>query len=600
MQSSAVSGGSRRLPNIWPTTTRKRLLLLAGGAVGVAVAATATALIVQILLVRSDLADVPTNITAVREALLDDDSARAIANLAKVASATESARGHSGGPAWWLGSKLPFVGASLHTTRELVIAVDDLADGPLATAVRVGNRIDPGRILHNGTVAVDELVAAREPLSAASATTSAILARVRDLPSDGLAGPVASARTRLLYNLTKLDSTLDGAAVAARVAPDMLGASGPRTYFVAFQNNAEVKGTGGLLGVYGVLTADRGAIDLAHTGPNDDLVDSRRPVVDLGAEYNRNYGVLFPAFVWSNGNSSPHFPYTGRIWAAQYQRLTGTPVDGVIAVDPEALAHILRATGPIQLPGGRTVEADTVARLLQVETYAEYEGERGKRKEFLEEVARAAFDAAIGGHGGPRELLTQLAEAAKGHHLQVWSAHDEENDGLRRANATGEMYQGPAPYAAAVLNNVSGAKLDYYLERQLRFTLDSCHGDRRHGHLELTLTNNAPGNLPAFVTDRIDAPRGTYPAGQSRLLLAIYLTEGAELRNVALGGAPVEFTPGTELGHPRILMWVYLTPGQPLTVTVDTDEPTRPENPVVFEQPMARAQTTDIDSAPCP
>jgi hypothetical protein len=53
----------------------------------------------------------------------------------------------------------------------------------------------------------------------------------------------------------------------------------------------------------------------------------------------------------------------------------------------------------------------------------------------------------------------------------------------------------------------------------------------------------------------------------------------------------------SELGHPRVSLRVYPTPGHPLTVTIDTVEPARTEAPVVDTQPMAQPQTTRV-SAP--
>jgi len=170
---------------------------------------------------------------------------------------------------------------------------------------------------------------------------------------------------------------------------------------------------------------------------------------------------------------------------------------------------------------------------------------------------------------------------------------------LRDAKLTGELHQGTAPYASVVLNNVSGAKLEYYLDRKVVFSLGSCAGGRRHGHIEVTLTNNAPPGLPTFVTDRIDAPRGTYPAGQSRLRLSVYLTDSAKLVNVAVNGQAVDFTRGKELGHPLITLWVLPTPGQPLTVAVDTDEPVSPDKPVIPAQPLHRPLTAEVRQTPC-
>lgn len=554
----------------------------------------AVVLAVQVMMVRSDLADVRPKIDPIREAVLDGDTVAATSAFAEVSAAAEAARSHSGGPVWWLGSKLPVVGSSLGTVRDLVLAVDDLVDGPLTTVIDLGDRLDPDTLLTDGAVDIGTLEAVRGPVTTASAEATAVLAGVKATPDTGLLGPVAEARAELLDKLAELDGSLAGAATAAQVAPAMLGADGPRTYLMAFQNNAEIKGTGGLIGTYGVLTAVDGKIKLAHIGSNDELKNFKPGVVDLGPEFNANYGVLFPTFLWSNANSSPHFPYAGQIWATMYERQFGTHIDGVIAADPAALAHILRATGPVRVSTG-TADGDSVERLLQVDAYEHFDGDRAERKGFLAEVAEAAFGAALNGTGGPQELLTQLSDAADGGHLQFWSPVEAEMDAMRKAHATGEMYQGPAPYAGVVLNNVSGAKLDYYLDRDITYTLANPAGGRRDGRIDITLTNTAPGGLPTFVTDRIDARRGTYPVGQSRLQLTVYATEGASITGVTVNGAPVEHTTGTELGHPRVTMWVYPTPGQPLAVSVTTDEPTRPEAPIVPEQPMGPAPGGQVE-----
>ncbi|WP_044883454.1 MULTISPECIES: DUF4012 domain-containing protein [Frankia] len=569
---------------------RRRRFTVAGVVVvGGLILLAAGVLVGQVLWVRSDLAGAPDKLGVLQDRALDGDVPAARQTLAQVGAATGRARSHSAGPVWWLGSKLPFVGSSLGTTRELVVSLDDLADGPLANLVAVADKINPDTLVRDGTVDLAALDEAREPIINGSTEVSVASRRVQSLPSTGLLGPVRQARSEAVEKIGKLSSLLDGAAEAVRIGPGMLGANGPRTYFIAFQNNAEIKGTGGLLGVFGVLTANHGKVDLVRTASNTELRDFPLPVVDLGPEFNQNYGPLFPGAIWSNANSSPHFPYAGRTWAAMYEHQFGTHIDGVIAADPEMLAHLLRATGPVPLPDGRVATADNVARIVEVDAYAEYDGKRSDRKDFLRGVAEAAFHAALNGKAPSRKLLAELGDAGRAQRLQIWSPRAEEMAGLRQAHLTGEMYQGPAPYAGIVLNNVSGAKLDYYLDRNISYTLGTCNGDHRSGRIAVKLTNEAPSNLPTFVTDRIDAPRGTYPPGQSRLQLSIYMTEGAEITGVALDGKQINFNSGTELGHPRITMWIYPTPRLPLEVTVNTREPVRYEMPIVPIQPMARA-----------
>jgi hypothetical protein len=109
--------------------------------------------------------------------------------------------------------------------------------------VDVGDRIDPDRILHDGTLAVDDL--------APSANPSRWQANRRRPSSPGFAASPPTGSSARSHPPAPNCSTTSPTSTAPRRRrgrgphrPDMLGASGPRTYFVAFQNNAEVKGTG--------------------------------------------------------------------------------------------------------------------------------------------------------------------------------------------------------------------------------------------------------------------------------------------------------------------------------------------------------------------
>jgi hypothetical protein len=583
---------------------RRRWPLVVGG-VAVLLIACGAVLAYQVLKVKSDLASTSGDLTAVQDAATSGDIPTAKARLSRVISSAHSARSHSAGPIWWAASYVPYAGSNLRTSRQLVMALADLADGPLTDMVSVSDTISPDSLIKDSTIDVATLVKDRPTLVRAATGVTAVDRRLQSLPSAHLVGPVATARTQAVTKIAKLDKLLSGMADALQIGPEMLGSNGPRTYFLAFQNNAEIKATGGLMGVYGILTADHGKITLTHTGSNDELKNFKLPVVDLGPEYDANYGTLFPGALWSNANSSPNFPYAGRTWAAMYEKQFGVHIDGVIGVDPEMLADLIRATGPITLSDGTKVEGDAVAKLVEVDAYVDYNNtaingdERNARKNFLKEVADTAFHAALSNNVKPKPLVTELNNAAKGGHLQIWTPVAAEMTVLRKGGLTGELYQGTAPYAGVVLNNVSGAKLEYYLQRDVSYTLGACSGGRRPGQIQIALTNLAPPNLPRFVWQRIDAPPGTYPRGQDVLQLSVYMTANSKLVNVMVNGKAVDFTRGTELGHPRIQLWVKPTPGQPLTVTVNTDEPSTAGKPIVPSQPMARPQQTQIKAAAC-
>ena len=137
-----------------------------------------------------------------------------------------------------------------------------------------------------------------------------------------------------------LAATVHGAALAAQLLPPMLGADGPRSYLLAFQNPAEARGTGGLVGGYGVLTRRQRAAVGQTLGTDSDLTGLTGCRPTLGPDYVALWG-QDPA-LWVNSNESPHFPYGAQIWLDAWRAQHGQRLDGVLALDPEVLSYLLR------------------------------------------------------------------------------------------------------------------------------------------------------------------------------------------------------------------------------------------------------------------
>src|SRR5438105_8730970 len=85
----------------------------------------------------------------------------------------------------------------------------------------------------------------------------------------------------------------DQASEAVHLLPRILGATSPRRYFLAFQHNAELRGTGGLMGNWGELGASGGRARLTRFGRlqelNDAGIPTRSRVLHVSAEFRRQW-----------------------------------------------------------------------------------------------------------------------------------------------------------------------------------------------------------------------------------------------------------------------------------------------------------------------
>ncbi|MFI2350439.1 DUF4012 domain-containing protein [Streptomyces sp. NPDC019443] len=562
----------------------------------------------ELLAARSDLETLRNAMTApaAQNATVKGATDRRARTEAAVRSAAaHAARAHrlTTGPAWSVAAYLPALGGPFETVRGTAKAVDGLTGEVLPAVVRTaGSLADAGA--DGGHLNLSELRRAAPALGQASHRMAASRTEVRRLPRRTWLPAVDRVRGQLLGGLDRMAPAVEDAATGARLLPPMLGADGPRRYLLVFQNPAESRGTGGMPGAHAVLTADRGALELTHFGSDAEMVGAR-PEVDLGSEFAAMYGRGDAVNTWANSNMSPHFPYAARIWSATWLYQSGERVDGVLALDPAALARLLAASGPALTADGTVVTADNVVDLSERTNYVTHT-DQVKRKAYLLDVARAAAGRLLTAAEDPQRrpsLLLGLYELLGNGQVTAWSAHAKEQQELESRPVGGSLPRRPEPYAGLVVNNAAGTKLDYYLDRTLDWYPGRCTADGREVTVKAVFSNGAPSaGLPAYVTDRLDKPPYPTRQGDNRLLVSYFATGGAHLVKAALDGRPARLTPGAERGHPVYTFDVEVPAGSSRTLTLHLLEPPADHGPVVFHQRLPRPLRARVHPSPggCP
>lgn len=517
------------------------------------------------------------------------------------AAATHAERAHhfTTGPAWYLAAHIPVLGDPLRTVRGAAWAADRVTTEVLPPLVSLASDLgDDAR--GGGHINLAALRGATPDLDRAARTAADTRTHSARLPHHTWLPGADRARTELAGRLDRLVPATADAVTAARMFPAMLGEQAQRRYLVVFQNSAEARGTGGLPGAFAVLTASRGRLAFEDFG-NDTEMAHARAEVDLGSEYAASYGNNEPTSTWVNGNLSPHFPYAARIWSDAWQRHSGRRVDGVIALDPSAMAGLLAAAGPARLPNGTVISAANVVDVTEHSSYSDFP-DTARRKSFFLSVAKATAGRLISASADrsrlPR-LLSALHKELGAGRVIAWSAHRPEQRELQRRDFAGILPDGPAPFAGLVVNNAAGSKLDYYLDRTLEWTPRSCGLKGREVTVKVTLTNRAPAaGLPSYVTFRADEPAHPTRPGDNRLLVSYFATSGAVLTGATLDGSTALVSSATERGHPVFTLDVELPAGAARTITLRLAEPPATRAPVVLDQPLVRPLRSVVRPAP--
>lgn len=549
---------------------------------------------------KSNLEEARQSAQKVKESLLKGDADGAAKWAKDAAIQARGARDSTHSLPWTIAAAVPWLGSPFETGQQVADVVLGLVVDVLEPSAHVATALSPDRLLEDGRIKVQVLREAAPKLAEISTAATELHAQAGAITDPKYLSVLRNARSELQTQTSDLSRLLDNTALAARVAPSIMGADGPRSYFMGFQTNAEARGTGGLLGGFGVLRFDNGTPTIENLGRNSQL-DKKFAPIDLGPDYAAQYGRDDPTTHWLDSNLSPHFPYAAQIWKSMWEQQSGMVVDGVIAIDPVALSYILGAVGPVTMPDGEVISKDNVVELTESTAYIRFATDNDARKQFLQDVASLVGKEITGHVKSPRQLLEAIGKAVSEGHIAMWSSSPTEQEALEETALAHVVPEDPAPYASVVINNRGGNKLDYYLTRQIEYSAGSCDGTTRKSIVTVRLTNNVAGAdaLPDYVAGSANPFPFPIPKGTNMSRVSLLATTNAVLTNATVDGRQLDVVPGVERGHPVFNSELAIDPGQTIELVYELTEPTAPGAPRVPVQPLRDAIAPVVSVPAC-
>jgi len=516
----------------------------------------------QALQARDALNDARRGVEGLREALTQGNAEQADEALATVQEASASARWNTRGPIWWLASQLPAVGNDVGAVRTVSEVADDIAQDVLPDVVAAGEGVSPASFQPTeGRVGLAGIAAAVPHLRDARDALDPSVARALALDPESLTDQIAEPVRELQAQLMDVEDGLDAAVTAAQLLPPMLGENERRTYLILFQNNAEIRATGGIPGAMALVSADDGRIELERqVGTAAFLGSFAKPVLPLTEQERALFGELLAVFP-ADINFTPDFPRTAELAQAMWRKRTGQTVDGVVSADPIALSYLLAGTGPVRLSGGRTLTAANAVEFLLNEVYLEVAPEQ--QDALFADAARAGFEAVAAGQGDPGTVLDGLLRASEEGRLLVWSDRDEEQV-LLADRLAGELptESGSTPNVGVYFNDGTGAKMDYYLDYDVDVESIACDVTQSQElQVTVTMTSTAPEDA-ASLPESVIGPGFGAPPGWIRTNVLVYAPRGGVIEDRLIDGEELVSASLEHQGRPVALQTIDLKPGQ--------------------------------------
>ena len=311
----------------------------------------------------------------------------------------------------------------------------------------------------------------------------------------------------LINGLNKLDSFFE-------VVLDILGDKIPRRYLLVFQNNHELRPTGGFVGSMALVDVRNGElvnVEVPEGGP-----------YDLQAGFHEN--IIAPRQFWSinpnlnfwDTNLFLHFPSSAELMLKYYEKSGGPTVDGLIAVNSSVMVEFLKIIGPIYLED-RGLEINSDNFMIEVQKIVEITDKGGKPKAIIGELFSGVLDIIF--KDKSLDYLSALSifnNSLTSKDIQMYFT----NSALQgRADAygwSGAMIDTSKDYLAIVNTNIGGSKTDEFVEQNIVHDVEF-------------LSNGKIIDTVKIERTYIPKADNFFSEYQNRDYLAVYVPQGSKL-----------------------------------------------------------------------
>ncbi len=549
---------------------RARAYLLALAVVVLVLVVAAASLAYDAQRARTALESARDDVKALQAQVVQGDQSAAAATLVRLQGRSHTAYARTHGPLWGIAARLPVLGADVHAVRTISAVVDSLATSALPALMQARSLVEPAAMAPvNGRVNLAPIVAVAPAVVAADQTVQAARDQLAGIDAGSLLSVVAGPVVDLRDQVDEVAQTTATAARAAELLPSMMGADGPRDYLLLVQNNAEPRATGGIPGSIVHLRADGGAVQVVEQRSGGSLSGLKLPALELTPAEDALFGPLLGTDM-RDVTFTPDFPRSAALARQIWLQRVGGTVDGVLSVDPGALAHLLAATGKARTAGGVELTAANAVETLLNGVYRDIADPRAQDA-FFAETSSAVFAAVASGQGNASAVVDALAQGAREGRVMVWSAHEEEQARLQGTVLSGELAgtAGDSPVVGVYLNDGTEAKMGYYLDLNVTGTATECLADgTQRLHVTVRLGSTAPADaagLPPYLT----GAGAVVSPGIIRTNMLIYAPTGGSIESSRVNSEPGAVFAQVHDGLSVAALTTTLKPGQSTTIELD-------------------------------
>jgi len=279
-----------------------------------------------------------------------------------------------------------------------------------------------------------------------------------------------------------------------KLLPALAGYPEPSNFLLILQNNDELRPTGGFIGVYGILVTNEGEIISLKTSDSYHLDMPALGKWSLEPPAPIKKYLKVSNWYFRDANWSPDWPSAAQKIEEIYRGESSAigqkvaPLTGLIAINPDLIADLLRLVGPITVRG-ETYTADNFQPLLQYNVEVAYKEQNissWDRKEIINDLV-AELKNKLFNLTSSRwpELIKIIDKNIAAKNIQIYLKNSDWQKIIKDLGVSGELKKETGDYLMIVDANLGAFKSDAVIKKELEYQLQT-----NNNNLQATLKLN--------------------------------------------------------------------------------------------------------------
>jgi len=373
--------------------------------------------------------------------------------------------------------------------------------------------------------------------------------------------PVRSQISSIQTSLKETQETLANIKPLLAMLPKLLGQPDPQKYLLIFQNNAEIRPSGGFLTAYAILETHRGKITPLLS----------KDIYSLDAKFGKKLPPPEPikkylplVYNWHlrDMNLSPDFKVSMETFFPNYKSVAQyKDVDGIIGIDVQLPVDLLTVLGEIGVANWGNYSADIDPRCNCPQVVYKMEDYATRPTYYIKQdrkgmIGPLMHSILLNVMNSPKKLWPQFINIGlkniKEKHLMFYFFDDQMQQVAENFNSAGRIKDFDQDYFHLNDSNFGGSKSNLYIQQEIQQEIDVTSDGTITKTVTIIYTNPEPEDDCNLESG------GLCLNGFLRDWVRLYVPEGSELIEVL--GSEVKASTSKDLGKTVIETFIELRP----------------------------------------